>query len=122
PPERSRDTATAAASAHVSVNVCVMKFMPMKRNQGETASSSTARRAVRRSYTACSSIDASSTLSAFSTGFTSHGAPSSTPTESAAGQPGGTGEYQRVASYVIRSMLNASGTGGAGIASMPAAK
>jgi hypothetical protein len=84
-----RTTPQAAASVQSSEKVWVMKLMETSTYQGESASRSAVVRAARRSSVKSRTRQkASHTPSPPSTGFTSHGTPSRTPSASTAGQAG----------------------------------
>src|SRR5689334_14778214 len=99
-----------------------MKFMAMNKCHGDMHNNRQVSLAVLRSWSLSTRRDASRTLMPANNGLTSQGTPNHAPIASVSAQPGGTGEYQRFASYDIRSRLKASGTGGAGIVNSPWAK
>ncbi len=88
----------------------------MARNQGEAASSRTARLAKPREARRVRRAWAARTDSAARRGLTSHGAPTATPRASTAGQPGGKIENHLPPSTVMKSYCSAltASAGGAG--------
>ena len=119
---QARVAPSAVMSANVSESTWLMKLIDSSKCHGEIASRRMLSLARPRSASSCTRRYVRRMHAPPSSGFTSHGTPSFTPTARTRGHPGGKTEYHRSPDTSIRNVSNAAGTGGAGNHGMPAAK